>query len=78
LGWIEIVEDAFVAISETFMGALWWLLPGIVGAVMLLFAFAALSWPALVPWEYRFASAITILAATTITECFIIRLLKLK
>jgi len=74
LGWIEIIEDAFREISATFERLSWWILEVTLALVMLLFAWAALSWPAPVPSSYRVVIATTILVATGIVEYFVIRL----
>jgi hypothetical protein len=73
---IEIIEDAFAEIAMILERASFWFLEGILAAVMLLFAWAALSWPAPVSLFYRVVAATTILVATGIVECFVIRLQK--
>jgi hypothetical protein len=76
LGWTEIVEDAFVVMSGTLERSLWWILEATLAIFMSLFAWAALSWPGPVSLFYRVVTATTILVATGIVECFIIRLEK--
>lgn len=73
LNWIEIIEDAFAVISGTLERLSWWILEGTLAIVMLLFAYAALSWPGPVSPFYRVATATTILVTTGIVEYFIIR-----
>jgi hypothetical protein len=74
LGWTEIIEDAFAEISAAFEKLSWRLLQGTLAIVMLLFAWAALSWPGPVSSSYRVIIAATILVATGIVEYFVIRL----
>jgi len=74
LGWTEIIEDAFAEISATFEKLSWRLLQGTLAIVMLLFAWAALSWPGPVSLSYRVVIATTILVATGIVEYFVIHL----
>jgi len=76
LGWIEIVEDSFAVISETFGRMSFWILEGSLALVMLLFAYAALTWPGPVSSFYRIVTATTILVATAIVEYFIARVLR--
>jgi hypothetical protein len=74
MNWSEIIEGGIAEISRVLERSSWWLLEGTLAIVMLLFAWAALSWPAPVSFFYRVVTATTILVATGIVEYFIIRL----
>jgi len=76
LGWIEIIEDTFAVMSDTFARLSWRLLEVTLAVVMGLFAWVVLSSPGPMSSFYRVITAATILWATVSVEYFIIRLEK--